>query len=246
MSGGPITLLPAIDLMDGRCVRLSQGRASERTDYSDDPVAVAREFQAQGATWIHLVDLQGAFEGESRNWPMIRAIREAVDIRLELGGGIRHAHDVERVLGAGIDRAVVGTWATRDPDAVAEQARRWGERIAAGIDARDNRVAVEGWTEMTDLRADEFAAHLAERGVQTLIDTDIATDGMLTGPNTTFLRRLSERVPETQLIASGGIAAAEDLTALKDLGLPNLSGVIVGRALYAGRLTVREGLAALR
>jgi phosphoribosylformimino-5-aminoimidazole carboxamide ribotide isomerase len=240
-----LTLLPAIDLMGGRCVRLSQGVASEKTEYSEDPVAVAREFQAQGAEWIHLVDLDGAFKGESKNWKVIQAIRAAVDLRLELGGGMRDRAAVQRMLDAGIDRAVVGTWAARDPEAVGRLAAAQGERIAVGVDARDGRVAVRGWTEVTDLSAEDFAAHLAGLGVKTLIVTDIATDGMLTGPNTAFLRRMAARVPGVALIASGGISETDDLRALRDLALPNLRGVIVGRAIYAGRMTVRAALEAL-
>lgn len=240
-----ITLLPAIDLMGGRCVRLSQGVESEQTVYSGDPAAVAREFEAQGAAWIHLVDLDSAFHGSSENWPVIEAIRRAVSVRLELGGGMRSADSVRRALDAGLDRVVVGTWAARDPDAVGELAAELGPRLAVGIDARDGRVAVRGWTEVTDLRAEDFAAHLAARGASTFVATDIATDGMLSGPNTDFLRRVAARVPDSALIASGGVSALRDLHALRALALPNLRGVIVGRALYAGRMTVREALAAL-
>ncbi len=245
MTRQAILLYPAIDLMGGQCVRLSQGKATERTDYSGDPVAVARDFAAQGAEWIHLVDLDGAFAGTGKNGQSVEAIREAVDVKLELGGGIRDAATVERLLATGIDRVVVGTWAAREPEAIGTLVERHGERIAVGIDAKDGRVAVKGWTEVTDLSAEDFAAHLATLGVKTIIATDIATDGMLTGPNTDFLQRLAARVPGVALIASGGVSAAEDLTALRDLAIPSLAGMIVGRALYTGRLTVRAGIAAL-
>jgi phosphoribosylformimino-5-aminoimidazole carboxamide ribotide isomerase len=232
-------------MMGGQCVRLSQGVATEGTVYSPDPVAVARGFAESGAEWIHLVDLDGAFQGESKNWQTIAAIREAVDIRLELGGGIRDEETVERVLGAGIDRAVIGTRAVEDSDFIRRLAERHSERIAVGIDARDGRVAVRGWTEVTDLSAEDFAEHLAALGVKTIIGTDIATDGMLTGPSTDFLRRLAARVPGVGLVASGGIKSADDLRALRSLNLPNIVGAIVGRALYTGHLTVEDGLRAL-
>lgn len=231
--------------MGGQCVRLSQGVATEGTVYSPDPVAVARGFAESGAEWIHLVDLDGAFQGESRNWKTIRAICEAVDLRLELGGGIRDEATVERVLGAGIDRAVIGTRAVEDPDFVRRLTERHGERIAVGIDARDGRVAVRGWTEVTDLSAEDFAEHLAGLGVKTIIGTDIATDGMLTGPSTDFLKRLAARVPGVGLIASGGIRSAGDLRTLRTMDLPNIVGAIVGRALYTGHLTVEASLEAL-
>jgi phosphoribosylformimino-5-aminoimidazole carboxamide ribotide isomerase len=232
-------------MMSGQCVRLSQGVATEGTVYSADPVAVARGFVESGAEWIHLVDLDGAFQGESKNWQTIRAIREAVDLQLELGGGIRDEETVERVLGAGIDRAVIGTRAVEDPEFIRTLTERHGEHIAVGIDARDGRVAVRGWTEVTDLSAEDFAEHLATLGVKTIIGTDIATDGMLTGPSTEFLKRLAARVPGVGLIASGGIKSADDLRTLRALNLPNIVGVIVGRALYTGHLTVEDGLKAL-
>ena len=178
-----IELLPAIDLMDGHCVRLSQGKADERTDYSGDPVAVAQGFARDGARWIHLVDLDGAFQGESKNWETIRLIREAVELKLEMGGGMRSREVVERALAEGIDRVVIGTWAAGDPDAVAALIRDHGERIAIDLAAKDGRIALRGWTEVTDMGAEEFARHWADRGVRTIVATDVATDDMLTGPN---------------------------------------------------------------
>lgn len=240
-----LTLYPAIDLMGGRCVRLSQGEASQQTVYSDDPVAVARDFEAQGARWIHLVDLDGAFGGGSPNAETVRAIRAAVGLRLELGGGLRGFEEVEAVLAAGIDRAVIGTWAARSPEAMRTLVRAHGARIAAGIDARDGLVSVKGWTELTNLRAEDFARQLAAMGVQTIIATDIATDGMLTGPNVGFLLRLARAAPRVNLVASGGVSSLDDLRRIASLGLASLEGVIVGRAIYAGKMSVRDALSAL-
>lgn len=241
-----LTLLPAIDLMDGKCVRLSQGKADQRTNYSEDPVGVARGFQEQGAEWIHLVDLDGAFQGTSKNLDSVKRIREALSINLELGGGVRDAEAVARLIELGIDRVVIGTWAARKPDEMGDLVRAYGEAISVGIDAKDGMVAVKGWTEQTNLTAENFAQTLSEQGVKTVNATDIATDGMMTGPATEFLTRLAKHVPAMNFIASGGIRSIEDLAAVRALGIPNITGVIVGRALYTGELTVADGVVALR
>jgi phosphoribosylformimino-5-aminoimidazole carboxamide ribotide isomerase len=238
----PVLPIPAIDLMDGHVVRLSRGEARAKTVYSDDPVAVARGFEAAGAKRLHVVDLDGAFGGEPKNLASIAAIRRAVTMEIEVGGGLRTAEAVERVLGLGVDYAILGTGALRDRDLVARLAARHGARLIVGIDAREGLIAVEGWVETSDLKATEFARQLAGLGVGTAIATDIATDGMLTGPNLGFYRELAAAAPELKLIASGGVRDIADLEALEGLGLPQLIGAISGRAIYEKTLDLAEAM----
>lgn len=238
----PVLPIPAIDLMNGQVVRLSRGEASARTVYSDDPVAVAREFQAAGAPRLHVVDLDGAFGGEPVNLETIAAIRRAVAMDIEVGGGLRTMESVKRVLAMGIDYAILGTGALRDRSLVASLAADYGDRLIVGIDARDGRVAVEGWVETSDLKATDFAAEVAAMGVATVIATDIATDGMMTGPNLNFYRELADAAPQLKLIASGGVRDLADLDALERLGVEQLIGAISGRAIYEKTLDLREAM----
>lgn len=236
-----MVVLPAIDLKGGRCVRLRQGKAEDVTVYSDDPLAQAQAWLAQGAEQLHVVDLDGAFEGEPRHTEVIARIVKAIGIPVEVGGGLRTDAQIERLLAAGVARAIVGTRALDGLDALAALVRRFGEKIAVGIDARDGFVQVKGWVETTKTRATELARQVEAVGVRTIIYTDTATDGMLGGPNLLAMRQMCETV-SCRIIASGGVSAPEHVTALKALGCANLYGAIVGKALYDGKTT----LAAMR
>ena len=226
-------LYPAIDLMDGQVVRLERGLAEKKTVYSDDPVAMALRWQAAGADWIHLVDLDAAFEGKSRNLEVIRAIAEAVTVPCELGGGMRDAGSIEAGLSTGVRRVIIGTKAA-EPGFLAQAAGAFGpSRLAVGIDAKDGKVAVKGWVETMELTALDLAREAVTAGIRTIIYTDIATDGMLRGPNLEAMREMAEAVP-CDLIASGGVSGPEDIVALA--AIPGIHGAIIGRALYEGRM----------
>lgn len=236
-----MVILPAIDLKDGKCVRLRQGRAEEMTVYSDDPVAQARTWLEQGAEQLHVVDLDGAFQGEPKHAETIARIVHALGIPVEVGGGLRTDAQIERLLKAGVARAIVGTRALEGLDALAALVKRFGERIAVGIDARDGYVQVKGWVETTGTRAVDLAKQVESVGVRTLIYTDTATDGMLGGPNLAAMRQMCGAV-SCMIIASGGVSEPQHVMALKALGCENLYGAIVGKALYDGKTT----LAAMR
>lgn len=237
-------IYPAIDLKGGRCVRLRQGLADQVTVYGDDPVAMARHWTEEGARWLHVVDLDGAFSGVPAHTSLIASITAAIGIPVQVGGGLRTEEQMQAVLEAGAARFVVGTRACADPGGLARLAARFGERLVVGIDARDGRVRVSGWVEATAWTPEALARRAAEAGVKTVIYTDTATDGMLTGPNFDGLRAVSAALGGAALIASGGVATADDVRRLGALGLPNLAGVIVGKALYEGRATLGELLAA--
>ncbi|MDE2005808.1 MAG: 1-(5-phosphoribosyl)-5-[(5-phosphoribosylamino)methylideneamino]imidazole-4-carboxamide isomerase [Rhodospirillales bacterium] len=240
-----LILFPAIDLKDGRCVRLRRGEMDQATVYAEDPAAQARAWQDAGFAWLHVVDLNGAFAGRSVNVAAVRAILGAVAIPVQLGGGIRDMAGIETWLAAGIRRVILGSVAARDPDLVRRACRAFPGRIAIGIDARDGRVATEGWAETTDLAATELALRLEDAGAAAIIFTDIARDGMLSGVNLDQTLALA-RLVATPVIASGGVAGIADLAALRDAAPGStLAGVIVGRALYDGRIDPAAGLAAL-
>lgn len=230
-------VIPAIDLMGGEVVRLSRGRAEEKTVYSSDPAAISAGFEKAGATRIHVVDLDGAFGGGSRNTDSIRKIRDSVGAEIEVGGGLRTEADVDAILELGVDYAILGTSAVRDRALVENLVGRHGAKIIVGIDAKDGKVAIEGWVETSDLDQMEFARQLHGIGVETVIATDIATDGMMVGPNLESLRAMAEATP-MNVVASGGIRNLEDLQAVDALGLPNIIGAISGRAVYEGELDV--------
>jgi phosphoribosylformimino-5-aminoimidazole carboxamide ribotide isomerase len=236
-----VDLFPAIDIRHGRVVRLSQGEATRQTVYGEDPVAVAERFAEQGATWIHVVDLDRAF-GDGENLALVRRIvaRAGWRARVQLGGGLRTVDLVREGLDQGVSRVVIGTAAAVDPAVVpAAVAAAGAERIAVGIDARDGLVAIRGWTETSALGADALAARVVGEGVRTLVYTDVARDGMLTGPDLAGARRL--QALGAGIIASGGVAGLEDIHAVREAGL---AGAIVGRALYEGRLALPDALAA--
>ena len=233
-------LLPAIDLMDGQVVRLRQGKASEKTVYSDDPAALARRWQAEGGDLLHLVDLDAAFSGRAgaENREALRAILGAVTIPCELGGGLRDEAAVRAALDLGISRVVIGTRAAESMEFVAGLVRTFGAaRIVVGIDARDGIVAVKGWTESGGRQALDLAREAAAAGVAAIIYTDIATDGMLAGPNFAELDRLLAQI-DCPLIASGGVTRARDVLEL--MARPKLNGAIIGRALYEGTLNLAD------
>ncbi len=233
-------VIPAIDLKDGRCVRLRQGRKEEVTQYSDSPVEVARRWVSMGATLIHIVDLDGAFTGSQANLHSIKEIRDAVDVTLQVGGGIRQMERIEGLLRMGIDRVILGTSALREPELVREAARRYPDRILVGIDARNGRVAIKGWQEVTEVSALQFARQMERSGVAGIIYTDISRDGMLTGPNFRAIEEIVGTV-DIPVIASGGVSSLEDIKKLRDIR--DLWGVIVGKALYTGRVDLAEAIA---
>ncbi|MSP44244.1 MAG: 1-(5-phosphoribosyl)-5-[(5-phosphoribosylamino)methylideneamino]imidazole-4-carboxamide isomerase [Alphaproteobacteria bacterium] len=237
-------LFPAIDLKDGKCVRLLRGDMNAATAFNDDPAAQARLFEHQGFEWLHLVDLNGAFAGRPVNGESVSAILAAVKIPVQLGGGIRDMATIEDWLARGVRRVILGTIAVRNPELVRAACRLFPGRIALGADAREGKVAVEGWTEATEISARELAARFEDAGAAALIYTDIDRDGAMQGlniPATVALAR-AVRIP---VIASGGVSSIEDLEALKAARCPGIEGVISGRALYDGRLDPARALQAL-
>lgn len=238
-------IIPAIDLIGGQCVRLYKGDYAREKVYDPDPARRARFWQEGGAELIHIVDLEGARGGEQPNLEAIRAIRAAVSCAIEVGGGIRSAEDAERLLEAGINRVIVGTLAMRDPVPVEYLARRYPERIILGADARDGLVSSDGWEKTAGRDVYEFAASFNRLPLGGVLFTDIDTDGTLTGPNIPAQRRMGG-VITNPLIASGGIASLDDITALARAGIPNIYGVIIGTALYEGLFTLEQAIAAVR
>ncbi len=228
-------LYPAIDLKDGACVRLLRGDMARATVYADDPAAQARSFAQAGCQWLHVVDLDGAFAGRPVNRNAIEAIVAAVDVPIQLGGGVRDRATLEAWLAAGISRVVLGTAAVRDPAFVEAACASHPGRVAVGIDARGGRAAVDGWSETSDVPALDLARRAAEAGAAAIVYTDIARDGALEGPNLAATRAIAQAV-DIPVIASGGVAGLGDLAALKALEGDGVAGVIVGRAFYDGRI----------
>ncbi len=235
-------LYPAIDLKDGNCVRLRRGEMESATIFNVNPAAQAREFETQGFKWLHLVDLDGAFAGKPVNALAVASILRAVKIPAQLGGGIRNLATIEAWLGEGITRVILGTAALRDPDLVREACRKFPGRIAVGIDARDGKVAVEGWAETSALDAVDLARQFEDCGVAAIIYTDIARDGVLAGLNLDATSALAREVT-IPVIASGGLASINDVKRLLEPQFGTLAGAIAGRALYDDRLDPREALA---
>jgi phosphoribosylformimino-5-aminoimidazole carboxamide ribotide isomerase len=239
-----VILFPAIDLKDGRCVRLARGDMAAATVFNDDPAGQAQAFQGQGFRYLHLVDLNGAFAGRPVNAPAVEAILKAVAIPVQLGGGIRDLGTIEAWLDRGVRRVILGTLALRDPDVVREACRRFPGRIAVGIDAREGKVAVEGWAETTTLSVLEMVRRYEDAGVAAIVHTDIDRDGILTGLNLPATAELA-RSTSIPVIASGGLAGIADVEALLRPEYAMLAGAIAGRALYDGRLDAAEALALL-
>jgi len=237
-----VILFPAIDLKEGKCVRLQQGDMARATVFNHDPAQQAAQFESQGFRYLHIVDLDGAFAGKPVNAHAVERILEAVGMPVQLGGGIRDLAGVTAWLEKGITRVILGTAAVRDPAFVKEAARRFPGRVAVGIDARDGRVAVEGWAETSDLEATELARRFEDAGVAAIIYTDIARDGLLKGLNLDATIALADAV-SIPVIASGGLASLDDVKALLEPRAAKLEGAITGRALYDGRLDPRAALA---
>ena len=236
-------IIPAIDLLEGQCVRLHQGNYDQVTHFSDDPVNQALAWQRQGARRLHLVDLDGARSGEPRNDAAVRAITRALSIPVQLGGGVRTAGRAEELLAFGLDRVILGTVAVEDPDLVVDLAARHPGRIVVGIDARNGRVATRGWIEASTVEATALAARFEGSGVAAIISTDIDTDGTMAGPNLEALRSMAA-ASSIPVIASGGVGDLADVLALLALEPIGVQGVILGRALYDGRVDLREALQA--
>lgn len=231
-------ILPAIDLKNGKCVRLRQGRADDVTVYGDEPAVQARDWREQGAQELHVVDLDGAFDGEPRHAEVIREIIAAFGGPVEVGGGLRTPEALRAVIEAGAARAIIGSAALDDPAFLARAVELYGERIAVGIDARNGFVQTKGWVHTTNVSAVELAAAVAKAGVRTIIYTDTATDGMLGGPNLTQMAAICDAAPGCLVTASGGVSSPYDVENLKALERPNLHAAIVGKALYDGRTTL--------
>jgi phosphoribosylformimino-5-aminoimidazole carboxamide ribotide isomerase len=232
-------LYPAIDIRGGRCVRLIEGDFDRETTYDSDPSLAARRWVEAGAEWLHVVDLDGAVEGRPINDKAVAQIRAAVDIPIQLGGGLRRLTDLEDAFGAGVDRAILGTVALRDPELVISAVARWDDRVAVALDARDGRLATDGWLGQSDTRAVEVAQQLALSRVRHFVYTDIRRDGTLSGPNVQGLGELIENV-DADVIASGGISSLSDI---KDVATAGAAGAIIGRALYDGRIDLAEAVA---
>jgi phosphoribosylformimino-5-aminoimidazole carboxamide ribotide isomerase len=233
---------PAIDLLGGKCVRLEQGDYRRETVFADDPISVAKDFQRQGARHLHLVDLDGARAGRPVNLEAVRAILAAVDLEVELGGGIRDETSIASLLAAGLSRLVLGTSALKRPAWFRDMCRKYPGRLALGVDARNGLVATDGWLETSSVQAVELVQQFADDPLAAVVYTDIATDGMLQGPNVAAMQEMQAAV-SLPVIASGGVTTAGDVAALAAAGM---AGAIVGRALYAGALTLTEALQAAR
>ena len=233
-------MIPAIDLKNGRCVRLLQGEAAAETVYSNDPAAMARSFEDAGAKRLHLVDLDGAFQGKGANLASIRAILKNITIPVQLGGGLRNAENIEQMFELGVSSVIVGTMAVKNPDVLEEVIQRFsGEQVILGIDARDRKVSIEGWQEGTEIDDVEFALRWKKLGIQRIVFTDIARDGMLTGPNLEALGDFARRTG-LKIVASGGVSSMEDLELLKTLEEDGVDQVISGKAIYEGKLDLKE------
>lgn len=232
-------LYPAIDLKNGQCVRLKQGEFKDITVYSDKPEEIAAKWQSKGATFLHLVDLDGALAGHSVNKEVVRKIATTVSIPIQMGGGIRKEEDIEFVLSLGVSRVIIGTKAAENPEFIRNMVNKFGqERIVAGIDAKNGMVAVEGWEKISDITASDLANRMKEYGIRHVVYTDIARDGMLSGPNVDYTKKLTDETG-LDIIASGGMSSMEDLKELYNAGI---HGAIIGKALYENRIDLEEAI----
>lgn len=231
-------IYPAIDIKDGKCVRLLQGRFSDVTVYGDNPVEMAKKWESEGGEFIHVVDLDGALKGNGVNAEIIKNICQSVGVPVQTGGGIRTMADIEQKLSCGINRVIIGTKAVSNPEFIKEAVTKYGNKIVIGIDAKDSYVAVEGWEKASEFKAVEFAKKMVALGVKTIVYTDISTDGTLKGPNVAAMKEMAQSV-DADIIASGGVGSLEHIKALVNTGV---EGVIVGRALYTGNVDLREAI----
>ncbi len=232
-------LFPAIDLYEKQVVRLYKGDYAKMTVYSDDPLAFAKSFESAGAQFLHVVDLQGAKTGETPNFEVVRSIAQTTQLKIEIGGGIRSMDVIEKYLNAGVDKVILGTAAVNDPQFLKEAVKTYGGRIAVGVDSKDGKVAIHGWTKLSDQTCFGFCEQLAAIGVQTVICTDIAKDGAMQGTNRALYRELVQRF-DMRIIASGGVSSSDDIKALRDIGV---FGAILGKALYTGAVDIKTALA---
>ncbi|MGD6848837.1 1-(5-phosphoribosyl)-5-[(5-phosphoribosylamino)methylideneamino]imidazole-4-carboxamide isomerase [Rossellomorea aquimaris] len=235
------TIYPAIDMRGGKCVRLIQGDYNQETVYGDSPFDMAKKFADEGAEWIHMVDLDGAKEGYRINDEFVIAVAEKLDAKVQIGGGIRSKEDIEHYINRGVDRVIIGSIAVSNTELVKEWLSEYGDKIAIGLDAKDGYVATHGWLETSALKAVDLGKELAEAGAEIFIFTDIATDGMLSGPNVEAVVDLAEQTGKS-VIASGGISSLEDLKTLKQYENQGVSGAICGKSLYTGKFTVSEAV----
>ncbi|MGB3574315.1 MAG: 1-(5-phosphoribosyl)-5-[(5-phosphoribosylamino)methylideneamino]imidazole-4-carboxamide isomerase [Phormidesmis sp.] len=237
-------VIPAIDLLEGRCVRLFQGDYAKSEVFSDNPVEVARQWEAEGATRLHLVDLDGAKAGKPENWQAISAIADAVNLPIQVGGGLRDADRVKALFDLGVQYAILGTAAVENPDLVGQLSAQFPGRIIVGIDARDGKVATRGWLETSEVMSIELAKQMGDQGAAAIVYTDIKRDGTMKGPNLEALRELAIAI-ETPVIASGGVSSLSDLMSLLTLVPSGVSGVIVGKALYTGDVSLKQAIRAV-
>lgn len=231
-------IFPAIDLYDGKVVRLYKGDYANMTVYSDDPLSVAREFQNAGATWIHMVDLEGAKEGTTPNLDVVAAVAKNTDLKVEIGGGIRSMETVKTYLDADVSRVILGTAAVTNPDFLKEALATYGEKIAVGVDIKDGKVAIKGWLETSADDAMTFCQRMQDLGVSTIICTDISRDGAMQGSNNQLYAEMAEKF-SLQIIASGGVSSMDDINRLRSM---NLYGAIVGKAYYIGAINLKEAI----
>jgi phosphoribosylformimino-5-aminoimidazole carboxamide ribotide isomerase len=231
-------ILPAIDLYDKKAVRLYKGDYNEMTVYSNNPIEIARKFQECGATFIHMVDLEGAKNGTTPNIDEVRKVVEYTDLKVEIGGGIRDEETVQKYIDLGVERVILGTAAVTDDEFLCRMVSKYKEAIAVGVDLKDGYVAIKGWTEKSQLTADEFFKHLSDIGVKTVICTDISKDGAMQGTNRELYKELSEKYP-MDIVASGGVSSIDDIKALKEM---NLYGAILGKAYYIGAVDLKEAV----
>ncbi|MBI5115508.1 1-(5-phosphoribosyl)-5-[(5-phosphoribosylamino)methylideneamino]imidazole-4-carboxamide isomerase [Candidatus Poribacteria bacterium] len=234
-------VIPAIDLKGGRCVRLEQGKPEKEKVYSGDPLEVARNWAQQGAEWLHVVDLDGAFAGEPQNLRVLGEIRNAITIPIQFGGGVRTLENLEKVLRMGVNRVVLGTAAIESPGFLRQACEKFGDKIVAGIDARDGKVAVKGWHDVTTVDAIRFGESAAGEGARFIVYTDISRDGMLSGPNKEALKRMADAVP-VSIIASGGISTLADVAEITRLAPGRIIGMIIGKALYEGAFSLKRAI----